>query len=207
MLVTTKYGNVEWDEQVWDRLGELTGTMQKTALLVVAARTIERLVELPDADEPPLLQDAEVFLAQVLLSTPGDVQFKPELLTLLLKAWQAAEGSLKPDARTAMRLTDKMVQQVMRSSGRQEYIAWCQDKTKRMTDAQGMYVRMYLETLVDWVKEGEAGVEGEPHYIVRLLEGVFQRHLRSDVAVRKGKAYCQRRLQVAKAAIDEHLFQ
>ena len=206
MLIVTRYGHANICSDVLARLSELTGVKQNDSLMVIASQTIERLVKMTESELPPLMQDADVFLAQVLLEDPGDVQVKPDLLEAMLEAWKAAEGSLKKEARVAMRLLDKVMQEVMASPNRQAFIAWFQSATLRMTDGQGMYMRMYLERLIEWESAGDADIGAEPHYIARVLKGVFERHLISDVAVKKGRAFCKRRLQVAKSTLDDHFF-
>lgn len=206
MLIVTRYGHTNIGSDVLARLSELTGVKQNDSLMVTASQTIERLVKMTETELPPLMQDADVFLAQVLLEDPGDIQVKPDLLEAMLEAWKVAEGSLKKDARLAIRLLEKVMQEVMASPNRHAFNAWFQGATQRMTDGQGMYMRMYLDRLIEWAVAGDADVGAEPHYIARVLKGVFERHLLSDVAVKKGRAYRQRRLQVAKTALDDHFF-
>lgn len=188
MLIVTKYGNLQLAPEVSTRIGQLRSTPVNAALSVAISGMVENLVEVTETEAPPILQDADVLLAQVL------------------KAWQTAESSLHKDARVAIRLLDRTMLQVMKSTTRQDFQGWFEEAAARMVDRQGMYLRMYLDRMTEWVQAGEADIGEDPHYVAHVLKSVFERHLKSAIARKRGKAYCQRRLQVARAAVDETFF-
>lgn len=206
MLLVTRYGNVSLPESAVTRLSQLTGCKQDPAFIVLLSDMVERLVQITETDAPPVLLDADVFLAQVLAADTGDLQVQPELLLKLVEAWKVAEGSLKKDARVALRLLDKVLQEVMRSANRDAFAKWFKSATGHVTDAQGMYLRMYLDRLTEWTLAGKAETGEDPHYLVNVLKSVFERHLNSAACNKKGKAYSQRRVQVARSALDDHFF-
>lgn len=206
MLLVTRSGTVTLPQPVVVRLSQLLGIKQDPAFMVLMADMVERLVHITQTDAPPVLLDADVFLAQVLAADPGDLQVEPERLTQLVEAWKAAESSVKRDARLAMRLLDKVVQQVMGSANRDAFNDWFKGMTSNMTDGQGMYLRMYLDRLLEWTQAGKADVGEDPHYIANVLKSVFDRHLNTVAATKKGKAYGLRRVQVARDALDQHFF-
>ena len=206
MLIVTKYGNLQLAPEVSTRIGQLRSTPVNAALSVAISGMVENLVEVTETEAPPILQDADVLLAQVLIEDRGDVDVNTDLLSRLVSAWQTAESSLHKDARVAIRLLDRTMLQVMKSTTRQDFQGWFEEAAARMVDRQGMYLRMYLDRMTEWVQAGEADIGEDPHYVAHVLKSVFERHLKSAIARKRGKAYCQRRLQVARAAVDETFF-
>lgn len=118
-----------------------------------------------DAAHPPVLQDADVFVAQKLLDEPG-MAVNRDALKAMLDAWNRAESELKTEARVAMRQLEQVLKRVFAAANREEFCKWfSRGLGQRINRNHAMYLRQFLQLLKEWSALGEPVMSPEPHYV------------------------------------------
>ena len=182
--------------------GLLGGGATRDDIAEAASVSLKKL--LTPSPEVPLMQDVDVLVLQHLLSEAA-VAVDRTALTELLDAWKAAESSLKPAVRVAIRLIDRVLVAVLAAKNKEEFAAWfTRDVAKRLTDEQGKFLASFLEELTNWTALGQADVSEHRHFLELQLKDVFDRRI---LPAKGGKKTCLRRLKFAREAVQDVLFE
>ena len=169
------------------------------------AGSIDKLLDVPADGAAPIMQDIDVFVADKLLAEAGEA-VDGRRLEALLDAWQAAENSLRPEARVAVRLLEAIVREVLHSKDREAFKRWvAREIAPRITEAHTRYVRMFLGVLQGWLGDGGWRSDETGHYLEHLMRDLFRRLVLPLVTL-KSSAYADRRLRVASEIIDDIAF-
>lgn len=181
--------------------GLLGGGATRDDIAEAAGASLQKLLN--PSGEVPLIQDVDVLILQHLLAEPA-VAVDRTALTELLEAWKAAESSLKPAVRVAIRLIDRILVSVLAAKSKEDFAAWfTRDVSKRLTDEQGKFLASFLEELTNWTALGQADVSEHRHFLELQLKDVFDKRI---LPAKGGKKTCLRRLKFAREAVQDVLF-
>lgn len=183
--------------------GLLGGGSTRDDIAEAAGASLRKLLDASADGSAPLMQDVDVLVLQHLLSESA-VAVDRAALTDLLDAWKAAESSLKPAVRVAIRLIDRMLVAVLAAKNKEEFAAWfTREVAKRLTDEQGKFLASFLEELTNWTALGQADVSEHKHYLESTLKDVFDKRV---LPAKGGRKTCLRRLKFAREAVQDVLF-
>ncbi len=146
----------------------LGGSATRDDIAEAAGASLQKLLQ--SSGEVPLMQDVDVLILQHLLAEQA-VAVDRTALTELLHAWQAAESSLKPAVRVAIRLIDRVLVAVLAAKDRKDFTSWfTRDVAPRLTDEQGKFLASFLEEITEWTAVGQAVVSEHRHYLEKCLQ-------------------------------------
>ena len=182
------------------------GRGTRDEVVAVVSESIAKLLAMMAGDGQPLMQDIDVFTAQKLMAEPA-AAIDSQALEGILEAWQAAEGSLRPEARVGVRLLETVVREVMTCSSREVFVKWfAKDLAPRAKPTQARHLRAYLDVMRTWLEDGAGWTGGDGHYLEHVMRDAFTRLVLPTLQSRK-RAFCLKRMQVALETVDDLLFQ
>lgn len=150
------------------------------------------------------VNDAEV----VCLMNMSALKDLPEdfksAIDAILDGWRTAEESISGEARTALRVTERIVPVLLGCANRDEFEKFfSQDVYPNCESGEIKTMARFFQVLAEWTEASELPVKADSHYIEKFLERVFKTHVRPAFASKK-KAIVAKRLSVAASTISEY---
>ncbi len=207
MIVSVDNVTITLDPTEVARFAAIIGDDRPAVITKAAARALRHVLRICAADGPrePLLLDHHVFVATKMLEDEG-APIDRASIELVLGAWRAAESSLQPDARKALRLTGPICKMVLRADNKPAFQEQFDlELLPRLPTKTAQFLRTFVEAIQRWHADEPAPGPGA-HYLENVVFNVYDSVV-AVVVAEKGDVFVQKRLAAAKDALDSYLFE